>query len=232
MLKCELDHLVISAASLQAAGDFIKQELGVTAQPGGEHPRMGTHNCLVKLGDSTYLEGIAANPFSSRPERRRWFELDALEKVSLPRLATWVLRVNDIEAAVAASPIPLGRIEPMNRGTLHWRITIPEDGSLPLDGVAPLLIQWEPGAHPASRMVDSGCSLLELEGFHPAAQSIAALLVALGFEGPYQVVQLPADHKPCLVATFQTPLGERKMGGNRLPKSSRLQKSLDRDEGD
>ena len=211
-LLCELDHLVITASTLEDAWQYLHRVLGVTPQAGGEHARMGTHNCLVKLGETTYLEGIAANPDAPRPERPHWFELDALEANSLPRLTTWVLRVNDIEAALAASPVPLGRIEALSRGSLHWHITIPADGSLPLQGVAPTLIQWEPGPHPASRLADAGCSLLRLEGFHPEAQTITAMLKALGFDGRFTVTPLPAHKKPFLVATFQTPGGVRKLG--------------------
>jgi hypothetical protein len=103
----------------------------------------------------------------------------------------------------------------MSRGELHWRITIPQDGSLPLDGIAPTLIQWQPGPHPASRMVDSGCSLVRLEGFHPEAQTIADMLEALGFEGKFNVLPLPARENPFLVATIQTPGGVRNIGGMR-----------------
>jgi hypothetical protein len=212
MLHCELDHLVVTAPSLQSAGGFIQQALGVRPQPGGEHPLMGTHNCLVRLGATTYLEGLAINPAAPKPEHARWFGLDVLEENSPPRLAAWVLRVDDIQAALAASPVPLGRIEPLSRGDLHWLITIPEDGSLPMDGVAPLLIQWQPGPHPASRMVESGCSLLNLDGFHLQAQTIAAMLKALHFAGPFTVNPVPAHEKPRLVASMQTPLGVRKMG--------------------
>ena len=213
LLHCELDHLVITAPTLEAGSKYIQQALGVMPQPGGRHARMSTHNCLVKLGEMTYLEAIAADPDAPRPERTRWFELDVLEESSPARLATWVLRVNDIEAALAASPIPLGRIEALSRGQLKWRITIPEDGSLPLQGIVPTLIQWEPGPHPASRLEDSGCSLIRLEGFHPQAQKIAAMLKAIGFNGDFGI-NPPAEHeKPTLVASIRTPGGMRKLGG-------------------
>ena len=212
MLHCELDHLVVTAPSLEEAQLYLRRTLGVEPRAGGEHARMGTHNCLVRLGETTYLEGIAANPGAPRPERPRWFELDTVKENSPSRLVTWVLRVNDIEAALAASPVPLGRIEALSRGELRWRITIPADGSLPLQGIAPTLIQWEPGPHPASRMDDAGCSLLHLEGFHPQAQTIASMLKAVGFTGEFSISPLPPHEKPFLVATLQTPGGVRRIG--------------------
>jgi hypothetical protein len=213
ILHCELDHLVITAPTLEAGSKYIQRVLGVIPQPGGRHARMSTHNCLIKLGEMTYLEAIAADPDVPRPERMRWFELDGLDQSSPARLSTWVVRVKDIEAALAASPVPLGRIEALSRGQLKWRITIPEDGSLPLQGIVPTLIQWEPGAHPASKLDDSGCSLLRLEGFHPQAQKIAAMLKAIGFNGNFRINPLPEHKKPYLVASIQTPGGMRKLGG-------------------
>jgi hypothetical protein len=54
-------------------------------------------------------------------------------------------------ATAAGSFEVLGPIEPMSRGKLNWLITIPADGSLTLDGVAPALIQWDAEPHPAAK---------------------------------------------------------------------------------
>src|SRR5690606_8310049 len=75
------------------------------------------------------------------------------------RLATWVARTDDIGAARAACGAEVGEIEPMTRGALSWRITIPADGSLPCQGAAPTLIQWDAEPHPASALPDAGCAL-------------------------------------------------------------------------
>ena len=142
MPTTHIDHIVIVAPSLAEGVEYVRQSLGVTPQPGGEHPRMGTHNALLKLGDEIFLEVMAVNPGAAGPARARWFDLDHLSQNAEPRLATWVARTDDIQAAVTASQVPLGNMEPMMRGALNWLITIPQDGSLPLDGVAPTLIQW------------------------------------------------------------------------------------------
>ena len=161
MLTSHLDHIIIVAPSLPAGVEYVCQTLGVTPQPGGEHPRMGTHNALLKLGNEMFLEVIAINPDAPAPDRPRWFELDQLRSNAAPRLATWVARTSDIQAAAAAAaPVALGSIEPMRRASLNWLITIPQDGSLPLHGIAPTLIQWQNGPHPASNLQDQGCSLV------------------------------------------------------------------------
>jgi hypothetical protein len=211
-LHCEIDHLVITASSLSAGEEFVDRVLGIRPQVGGQHQRMGTHNRLLKLGPSTYLEIISVDPTLPNPNRPRWFELDELDTHAPPRLATWVARVNDLDIALVESPIPLGKIESMSRGQFNWRITIPPSGKMPLQGIAPTLIQWE-GPHPASLLQDAGCALLQLEGFHPEAEKINSMLRAIGFSGPFTLKSIPHDKKAYLVATFDTPDGVRQCGG-------------------
>jgi len=186
----------------------VRRKLGVAPQAGGEHVRMGTHNSLLKLGERLYLEVIAADPRAPRPDRPRWFQLDEPDSVRSPRLATWVARCDDIRAATAASPIPLGRIEPMSRGKFEWLITVPEDGKLPLQGIVPTLIQWRSEIHPAQGLKDPGCSLLRLEGFHPRSEEVTGMLEAIGFEGEFA---LSPGEAPRLVAHIQTSAGPRRL---------------------
>ncbi|AIY42415.1 hypothetical protein LT85_3257 [Collimonas arenae] len=213
MLHTCIDHLVVVAGTLAEGMEYVRQALGVELEAGGEHPRMGTHNCLLRLGDGLFLEVIAVNPGAPPPDRPRWFWLDSLDHDASPRLATWVVRTNDIHAVVAASPIALGTIEPMTRGQLNWLITIPGDGSLPLNGVAPTCIEWQAQqSHPASRLQNRGCSLLRLEAYHTEAQPINDMLTLVGFQGPFAAIPLAADAQPCLIAHIQTPAGLRQLG--------------------
>lgn len=212
MLHSEIDHLVVTASSLKEGEEYVQRALGVRLQPGGQHARMGTHNSLLSLGNALYLEVIAVDPAAQPPARPRWYELDRRDPLAPPRLFTWVARVNDIEAASLASPIPLGDIEAMGRGQFNWRITVPADGGMPLQGIAPTLIQWSDVRHPASQLDDLGCSLIRLEGFHPESERIAGMLKALGFEGAFTVTSIPAYEKPYLVAHIKTPAGEREFG--------------------
>lgn len=209
MLRSHMDHMAITAPSLEVGVEFVRETLGVSPQVGGEHPRMGTHNCLLKLGEKLYLEVISINPNAPRPNRSRWFQLDESDPSQPIRLATWIVRTDDIYAAAAASPIPLGEVEPMSRGQLSWLITVPPDGSLPLNGIAPTLIQWTAGIHPAATMQESGCTLVRLEGFHSEAGKVISLLESIGFEDDFRVSAIPRDQRPYLVAHIQTPAGVR-----------------------
>jgi hypothetical protein len=211
--RCQIDHFVITAPALAIGAEFVRRSLGVALQAGGEHARMGTHNLLLKLGDSTYLEVISPDPDAPRPGKPRWFQLDEQGADAPPRLATWVARTTDIRSTLAASSEPLGNVEAMSRGELNWLITIPSDGSLPFGGAAPTLIEWGTKTHPAAKLRDVGCSFVRFEAFHPQAQRISALLKSISVEGDISVALLPAGEPPFLVVHLQTPAGPKKLGG-------------------
>jgi hypothetical protein len=171
---------------------------------------MGTHNALLRLGPSVYLEVIAIDPDADPPDRPRWFGLDDLAPDAAPRLATWVVRTSRIEAAVEACPEPLGEILAMERGLFAWRITVRDDGTLPADGVVPSVIEWS-SAPPAGALDDRGCRLVRLEGFHAQPDRIARALAALGVEDVV-IHPLAPDERPGLTAFLDTPSGPRWLG--------------------
>ncbi len=208
MFNTFLDHIAIVAPTLEAGCAHVRAVLGVEPQPGGEHERMGTHNRLLRLGDSLYLEVIAPNPAARKPSWPRWFSLDTLAPDAPPKLAAWVARTGDIRAALSAADEALGSVEPMSRGMLEWLITIPADGALPLGGAAPALIEWHTGSHPALRLDDMGLALDRLEIHHPDPARIQRLLRALGIDGPVAVAGEPAA-SPRLAARIRTPQGLR-----------------------
>lgn len=209
MPRTFLDHIAITAFSLEAGAALVADTLGVETQRGGEHPRMATHNRLLRLGESIYLEVIAPNPAARSPGRPRWFGLDTLAPHALPALSAWVVRSTDIQASAAAASEPLGDLEPMRRSALDWLITIPADGSVPLEGAAPALIQWHADAHPAARMEDKGCALALLEIFHPDPERISRLLSSLELEAPVAVRQAGPGDPVRLAAHIDTPHGRR-----------------------
>lgn len=158
---------------------------------------MGTHNRLLRLGDDVYLEVIALNPAAAAPGRPRWFGMDSVP--SRPGLASWVARTDSIDNA----PAELGAAEAMSRGDLSWRLTVTADGTLPMGGVAPALIEW-PQRNPAHRMPDLGCRLERLELLHPQPAALEALLQKIGAARPVSVVR---SHIPALRAHILTPAG-------------------------
>ncbi|NRH41408.1 MULTISPECIES: VOC family protein [Pseudomonas] len=203
MRASSLDHLVVVAPTLAAGAQYVEERLGVAMQPGGKHPRIGTHNLLLRLGDC-YLEVIAPDPDAPPPTRPRWFGLDELGSDAEPRLAHWVARTRGLAEADARLMQTFGRIESMSRGTLAWQISIHADGQLPLSGVLPSLIDWGDARHPAAALIDQGCRLQRLELRHPDAAVLGQQLEAIGFSGPVAV--MPGE-RPGLLAYLETPTG-------------------------
>lgn len=206
-----IDHLAVTAPTLEAGVAWVEQLLGVPMEPGGEHPLMGTHNRLLRLGDGVYLEVITANPQAAAPGRPRWFALDALAPGDPPRLRNWVARTNDIAVALAAAGEALGTIIEQRRDGLRWLMTIPDDGKPLMGGTAPALIEWKTGPHPAARLPERGLRLERLELVHPRPHRVQALLDAIGIDDPVVVRHSPEGEGSSLVAHIATPGGLRSL---------------------
>lgn len=204
MASLRLDHLAVVARTLDEGSAHIADQLGIDMPDGGAHPAMGTHNRVVSLGSDRYLEVIAIDPDGARPDRPRWFDLDRFD--GEPRLATWVVATDDIEATLATSLPASGRVISLSRGELRWRISIADDGSLPLDGAYPTVIEWPPGPHPAGAMVDLGCRLRSLAIQHPDAAVIDRFIDGRLDRDLVDVAAGPAAR---LTAEFDTPAGRR-----------------------
>jgi hypothetical protein len=208
MHTCVIDHITITAPTLETGEKLVKNSLGVTPQKGGEHPRMGTHNLLLRLGDSVFLEVIASNPKADKPERPRWFALDKVDKNTPAMLKTWVVRTENIHSTLDVCSEPVGKIESMSRANTNWLITIPVDGSLPVNEAAPALIEWKTAIHPAAKLNDYGLSLIELQVHNPEAERIEKLLNSINFVGNTKVIK---SKQSKLVAFINTPDGIREL---------------------
>lgn len=198
-----LDHLAVSAASLDEGVAAVEAALGVALAGGGQHPHMATHNRLLGLGD-LYLEVIAIDPAAPAPAWPRWFDLDRF--TGRPRLTNWVARCDDLEAELALSPAGVGVPADLARGDFRWRMALPANGCLPFDGCFPALIQWQGAHHPALRLPESDVRLTRLEITHPEADALNVLLAGRFDEPRLDILPGPAV---ALRATFATPHGVR-----------------------
>lgn len=163
-MSARLDHLVVTAASLSAGVTHVEQTLRLDMGPVGHHAAMGTHNQLLSLGPTTYLEAIAVDPDAPTPGHNRWFGLD--QPPAEPRLSHWVLRVDDLDAALENAPEGIGAPMELQRGAYRWRITVPENGQQPFGGLFPALIEWQ-APMPAPALEDQGARLVSLVLSHP-----------------------------------------------------------------
>jgi hypothetical protein len=209
----QLDHITIAAENLADGVAYAESALGVKIPFGGAHPLMGTHNHLLRLGDSLFLEIIAPDPAAGALTRRRWFGLDdpalRAEIAAAPRFVTWVVATDDIETALREVPHAAGPAVTVTRGELTWLIGVPGDGSMPFSGAFPTIIQWPRGPHPASRMPDLGCGLVFCEIAHSQGAEIGRSLQ------PYLSdarVRFTTAAKPSMSVTIRTPQGERRLG--------------------
>jgi hypothetical protein len=208
-VRCEFDHLVVAAPTLASGAEWVERLLGVAPGPGGAHPRMGTHNRLLKLGESAFLEVIAPDPAAPHPGRPRWFGLDEMNASREPRLAAWVARTDDLHGVSDDMLAVPGPIETMTRGAREWLITIPADGRPPRGGALPMLIEWQSPRTPAGAgLPEAGCALAALGLRHPEPASVEAWLRRAGFADR---VAIEAG-EPGLWADVVTPAGTRRLG--------------------
>ncbi|MGR3435356.1 MAG: VOC family protein [Shimia sp.] len=195
-----LDHLVISATDLAEGATATESALGVPLAPGGRHAHFATHNRLLGFGDC-YLEVIAVDPDAPNPGRPRWFGLDAF--AGAPRLTTWVLACDDLDAALGRMGTGFGAPVDLARGDLRWRMAVPDDGVLPWDGLAPALIQWITPP-PIAGLESHGCRLTALRVSHPDPRLAAAL------EGVFDDSRVALGTGPASIAAdIATPAGPR-----------------------
>ncbi|WP_433695002.1 VOC family protein [Paraburkholderia phenoliruptrix] len=221
-----LDHLVVSARTLDEGTQYVADLLGAKPAGGGAHPAMRTHNRLLNLWGGAYLEVIAIDPQADAagktPDaapRPRLFALDdpatRARLESGPYLSHWVVRVDrpkHLPTWQAQYPARIPPILPLTRGDFAWGLSVPEDGAFPAwqgagDGVLPSLIQWDTARHPSAVLPDSGIALKTLKGLHPQADTVAAQLQWLGAAHLIQLQE--TDGAPALIAEFETPGGLR-----------------------
>jgi hypothetical protein len=209
LLDLALDHIVIGARTLAEGVEYVRQRLGVRVPPGGRHLAMATHNHVMQLGSSRYLEIIAIDPNSAPPARPRWFDLDNpyLGQVlaSGPRVITWVVRTPDLSLMSRSDAGLFGDPLPMQRDSLRWLITVPPDGRLPGAGFLPTIIEWQ-SEIPTGTMIDAGCTLRRLIIRHTNPDWLAGEVGRIG-AGPLVEITACANEGSSFEAVIQTPNG-------------------------
>jgi hypothetical protein len=188
----QLDHITVIAPSLAEGVAHVRTCLDIDVPFGRQHQDMGTHNHLLRLGDSVYLEIIAVDPEASRPIHPRWFGLDDQNAVRAAwdsgfRLRGWVARTTDIDAVLSQHETILGRKTRLTRGDAFYFFSIPPDGSLPLGGVAPSVIDRGMGLPPVAAMADCDARLRTVLVEHPHPDQVADLYGRLCIDTPPEV---------------------------------------------
>jgi Glyoxalase-like domain len=191
MLK--LDHLTVIAPSLAEGVLHVRNCLGLDVPFGQRHIYMGTHNHLLQLGDAVYLEIVAVDPEAKAPDRPRWFGLDDQNRVRRDwdegrRLRSWVARSDAIDAVMTGHANVFGEKIALNSS---FDFSIPTDGSLPLDGAAPSIIDRRGRPRSMATMADLGARLRSVTLEHPDPAVVETLYRALRVERPPEIRKGP-----------------------------------------
>jgi hypothetical protein len=215
-MKLNIDHFVLAADTLEQGVAYLESQLGVTIPFGGVHPTMGTHNCLMQLSDDLFFEIIAINPESLtddtlKVKQPRWFSLDSpylqAQLKQQPQLLTWVTNTRDMQRTADTGIYRQCTIRDITRADLSWKFSLPDDGALLGDGLIPYVLQWS-GDHPAIKMRDLGCSLAEINLFHPQKSWIENQLQEIGAAHLINIESLDSNQQGYFELLLQTPKGK------------------------
>lgn len=208
----ELDHIAVVVPDFATGIAWVRETLGIEPQPGGKHPEMGTHNHLLRIGESVFLEVISVDPGAGKPSpHRRWFGLDDPAQLRRDwrdgrRLRGWVARCSGLDETIGTRGPTFGEPMTVSRGERNWQFSVRADGYLPADGALPHLIDWGEAGPPASGMPDMGCKLQSLVIETPEPAFVRSTLEALDL--PF--APLVRDGKVVrLIAAIETPFGIR-----------------------
>lgn len=199
-----IDHLIYTSEKLETGIAEIEQLLGIPPAYGGRHLQYGTHNALVSLGPSVYLEIISPDPASKiAPDQTLFSEHFSMKS----KLTTWVYRTKNIHSLVKKvkeAGFELGEVQQGSRQTaekalLKWHLTNP--CKMLFEGTVPFLIDWGHSKHPASSAPKAG-TLVDFKISHPQPELVKKALKAIG-----TVVNIEKSSKIQLTAFIETKKG-------------------------
>lgn len=208
--ELELDHLLYATPDVDATVADLEERFGVEFAGGGRHLAWGTRNRVLPLGNDLYLEVIGPDETQPDMAGKRILGLDEIER---PHLAWYAVRpflmpltCGEFETeGFIPGEVIAGRRELPDGGELAWQMTDPHVRLL--DGLLPLVIEWDLGsAHPGSTATP-GISLADFRIEHPDASELSDTFVLLGLQPVH------AGEAARIRATFETPNGRVELTG-------------------
>ncbi len=163
MARVVVDHVVILSGPLEREIARFGR-LGFVVERGGAHPRWGTENALLVLGDGTYLEFLAVRA-GAQSTHRLWRRPDGTLR-SPGTFGAVALAVSDLARTVArlraagipfGDPEPGGRLRPDGR-EVAWRLAFSAQPDLPflIEDVTPRSLRVPP---PPRGSLNAACAL-------------------------------------------------------------------------
>ena len=203
MTNNSIDHIIWACPDLESGIDQFEDMSGVRAVAGGKHPKLGTHNALLNLGDRCYLEIVAPDPDQDRGPWSR-----SLRELTEPTLIHWVLarsRLGNYAAGLSGligSDNKVGSISRQHPtlGMLSWEILLlpkHDHGCL-----VPFLIDWRDATHP-TELLDHQCTLRNVRMSTPDLPNMMKIASWLAIDAEFAEAG-----KPKLEFQIDTPKGE------------------------
>ncbi len=207
-----MDHLMWGAADLATGMAEVERMFGVAPAVGGAHQGLGTHNALLSLGDTAYLEIIAPDPAQSHAGLAA-----SLNELTQCALITWAVRSSDL-ARLATRAEALGL---NTRGPIRTSRRTPDGAMLTWEllfvsghefgSQVPFFIDWLDTPHPAQTNPRGGESV-ELTLISPQSDELRSLLdqldidvsIVSGAEAGMQAVVTCASGPVELVSSAET----------------------------
>ena len=165
----QIDHVVYAVRDLDAAATRVLEELGLASVPGGVHPKWGTGNRIIPLGETQYLEllavvdpAVAATTHLGRSLQTLTADGDAWFAMCLATDA-----IDAVAARVGLDVVPGSRTLPDGR-TVSWRSAGIDDPARTPD--LPFFMTWDaktphPGATPVEHPCGAtGITWVEIDG--------------------------------------------------------------------
>ncbi len=199
----QLDHITVIAPSLNEGVEHVRSCLGIDICNGATHSDMGTHNRRLRMGAETYLEVIAIDPSAPPPIGARWFGLDDGDGLLSDwengiRLKAWVANTDNIDKITTLHGQLLGTKIWLEKA---FHFSLLPDGTLPLKGALPCVIDRAGRPSPSCRFEDHGILLRELVLEHPSPHQITKLFDELGITDPPKVRDGPRIRFSALIDT-------------------------------
>jgi Glyoxalase-like domain len=135
-----LDHVLLAAPDLDAAGAALEERWGLASAPGGRHPVFGTANRIVPLG-AAYLELVTV----ADPERAAADVFGSWVAGATPgRPMGWAVRTSDIDAVASRLGLEIaeGSRAAPDGTLLRWRMAGIDRAAA--EPALPFFIEWRP----------------------------------------------------------------------------------------
>ena len=179
----KIDHIIFASPTLEAGVQFIKEKIGVEPVFGGQHLGRGTHNALLALGKTSYLEVIAPDP-KQNAAASLWMKTHLATQ---PQLWTWAAKSDDLfalEKIAQLHAIPFGKIENGSRtqpngNVLSWQLSLPVLENE--NGLLPFFLDWKNSIHPSQTLPQAG-EIIDFIAHHPEPFFVKNQFEKLGLE--------------------------------------------------